>query len=59
MIIENLEEHGDSGIDNSTRGVKITQLEVVVNIVQTKLKKCGKDFTPLCFILVKFSKEGL
>ena len=61
-IMENLADHGYSGIDNGTnspihQGIKSTALEAVINVVWAQPEKYGHDFDPtvsyLCQMIMK------
>ena len=51
MIMQNLKDHGWSGIDNDTnvchflQGVKSSELEADINVIKAKLEKYSKDFS--------------
>ena len=49
-IMESITDYGNSGMDNGTKvhhflqGIKCTELEAAVNVVQTQPEKYGTDF---------------
>ena len=61
--MESLTDCGYSGIDNGTKachflqGIKSTELEAVVNIVQAQLEKYGTDFDATVPYLVQLVME--